>query len=162
MPQRRATSPAQSSFTLFPTSQPSKAAQVLGTHNFPVDRAHWLGQTHSLPKAHRRCLHHRPIMVQIWAVSHRSSHRSFRSFSLSVPIPLSLLIAMTSLFLPSGRSHSLRLLHCRKVLSQKRRLHRRRRPGNSKASNRTILLQRSRLLSPGFIHNRERIRCRDL
>ncbi|KAJ5188966.1 hypothetical protein N7491_005288 [Penicillium cf. griseofulvum] len=34
MPQRRATSPAQSSFTLFPTSQPSKATQVLGTQNF--------------------------------------------------------------------------------------------------------------------------------
>ncbi|OQE45915.1 hypothetical protein PENCOP_c001G03062 [Penicillium coprophilum] len=34
MPQRRATSPARSSFTLFPTSQSSKAAQVLGTQNF--------------------------------------------------------------------------------------------------------------------------------
>lgn len=34
VPQRRATSPARSSFTLFPTSQPSKAAQVLGTQNF--------------------------------------------------------------------------------------------------------------------------------
>ncbi|OQE17158.1 hypothetical protein PENFLA_c025G09763 [Penicillium flavigenum] len=34
MPQRRATSPAQSSFTLFPASQPSKAGQVLGTQNF--------------------------------------------------------------------------------------------------------------------------------
>jgi hypothetical protein len=33
MPQRRATSPARSSFTLFPTSQPSKAAQILGTQN---------------------------------------------------------------------------------------------------------------------------------
>ncbi|CRL17434.1 unnamed protein product [Penicillium camemberti] len=47
MPQRRATSPAQSSFTLFPTSQPSKAAQVLGTHNFsrgpsPLVRANTL------------------------------------------------------------------------------------------------------------------------
>ncbi|KAJ5771087.1 uncharacterized protein N7511_003138 [Penicillium nucicola] len=34
MPQRRATSPARSSFTLFPSSQPSKAAQLVGTHNF--------------------------------------------------------------------------------------------------------------------------------
>ncbi|KAJ5691834.1 hypothetical protein N7462_001257 [Penicillium macrosclerotiorum] len=34
VPQRRATSPARSSFTLFPTSQPSKAALVLGTQNF--------------------------------------------------------------------------------------------------------------------------------
>ncbi|KAJ5301604.1 hypothetical protein PENANT_c002G10486 [Penicillium antarcticum] len=34
MPQRRATSPARSSFTLFPSSQPSKAAQLLGTQNF--------------------------------------------------------------------------------------------------------------------------------
>ncbi|KAJ5110499.1 hypothetical protein N7532_001034 [Penicillium argentinense] len=34
VPKRRATSPARSSFTLFPTSQPSKAAQVLGTQNF--------------------------------------------------------------------------------------------------------------------------------
>ncbi|KAJ5979708.1 hypothetical protein N7481_007006 [Penicillium waksmanii] len=34
VPQRRATSPARSSFTLFPTSQPSKAAQILGTQNF--------------------------------------------------------------------------------------------------------------------------------
>ncbi|KGO77445.1 hypothetical protein PITC_048180 [Penicillium italicum] len=45
MPQRRATSPAQSSFALFPTSQPSKAAQVLGTHNFsrrPLVRANTL------------------------------------------------------------------------------------------------------------------------
>lgn len=47
MPQRRATSPAQSSFTLFPSSQPSKAAQVLGTHNFsrgpnPLVRANTL------------------------------------------------------------------------------------------------------------------------
>ncbi|KAJ5508061.1 hypothetical protein N7527_010204 [Penicillium freii] len=47
MPQRRATSPAQSNFTLFPTSQPSKAAQVLGTHNFsrgpiPLVRANTL------------------------------------------------------------------------------------------------------------------------
>lgn len=47
MPQRRATSPAQSSFTLFPTSQTSKAAQVLGTHNFsrgpnPLVRANTL------------------------------------------------------------------------------------------------------------------------
>ncbi|KAJ5198658.1 uncharacterized protein N7498_007775 [Penicillium cinerascens] len=31
---RRATSPARSSFTLFPTSQPSKAAQIPGTQNF--------------------------------------------------------------------------------------------------------------------------------
>ncbi|KAJ5151613.1 hypothetical protein N7492_009908 [Penicillium capsulatum] len=31
--QRRATSPAESSFTVFPTSQPPKAAQILGTHN---------------------------------------------------------------------------------------------------------------------------------
>ncbi|KAK4871096.1 hypothetical protein LT330_000333 [Penicillium expansum] len=45
MPQRRATSPAQSSFTLFPTSQPSKAAQVLSTQNFsrgPLVRANTL------------------------------------------------------------------------------------------------------------------------
>ncbi|CAI7617168.1 unnamed protein product [Penicillium glandicola] len=34
VPQRRATSPSQSSFTLFPTPQLSKAAQILGTHNF--------------------------------------------------------------------------------------------------------------------------------
>ncbi|KAJ6020102.1 hypothetical protein N7499_003399 [Penicillium canescens] len=34
MPQRRATSPARSSFTLFPSSQPSKAARLLGTQNF--------------------------------------------------------------------------------------------------------------------------------
>ncbi|KAI2678780.1 hypothetical protein CBS147355_4665 [Penicillium roqueforti] len=31
---RRATSPARSDFTLFPTSHPSKAAQILGTQNF--------------------------------------------------------------------------------------------------------------------------------
>ncbi|KAJ5616495.1 hypothetical protein N7537_001609 [Penicillium hordei] len=47
MPQRRATSPAQSSFTLFPTSQSSKAAQASGTHNFsrgpnPLVRANTL------------------------------------------------------------------------------------------------------------------------
>lgn len=47
MPQRRATSPAQSSFTLFPASQPSKAAQILGTQNFsrgpsPLVRANTL------------------------------------------------------------------------------------------------------------------------
>ncbi|CAG8257148.1 unnamed protein product [Penicillium salamii] len=47
MPQRRATSPAQSTFTLFPTSQPSKAAQLLGTQNFsrgpsPLMRANTL------------------------------------------------------------------------------------------------------------------------
>ena len=47
MPQRRATSPARSSFTLFPTSQPSKAAQLLGTQNFsrgpsPLMRANTL------------------------------------------------------------------------------------------------------------------------
>ncbi|KAJ5943788.1 hypothetical protein N7516_003956 [Penicillium verrucosum] len=47
IPQRRATSPAQSSFTLFPTSQPSKAAQGLGTYNFsrapnPLVRANTL------------------------------------------------------------------------------------------------------------------------
>lgn len=34
VPQRRATSPARSSFTLFPSAQPSKAAQILGTQNF--------------------------------------------------------------------------------------------------------------------------------
>ncbi|KAJ5594720.1 uncharacterized protein N7459_000928 [Penicillium hispanicum] len=34
VPQRRATSPARSNFMLFPTSHPSKAAQVLGTQNF--------------------------------------------------------------------------------------------------------------------------------
>jgi len=34
VPQRRATSPARSSFTLFPTSQPSKAAEILGTQNY--------------------------------------------------------------------------------------------------------------------------------
>ncbi|KAJ5384190.1 hypothetical protein N7517_002101 [Penicillium concentricum] len=47
MPQRRATSPARSSFTLFPSSQPSKGAQVLGTQNFsrgpsPLIRANTL------------------------------------------------------------------------------------------------------------------------
>ncbi|KAJ5513805.1 hypothetical protein N7463_003357 [Penicillium fimorum] len=47
MPQRRATSPARSSFTLFPNSQPSKAAQVLGAQNFsrgpsPLIRANTL------------------------------------------------------------------------------------------------------------------------
>jgi hypothetical protein len=47
MPQRRATSPARSSFTLFPASQPSKAAQILGTQNFsrrpsPLERANTL------------------------------------------------------------------------------------------------------------------------
>ncbi|CAG7965402.1 unnamed protein product [Penicillium olsonii] len=47
MPQRRATSPAHSTFTLFPTSQPSKAAQMLGTQNFsrgpsPLMRANTL------------------------------------------------------------------------------------------------------------------------
>ncbi|KAJ5667720.1 uncharacterized protein N7477_006290 [Penicillium maclennaniae] len=35
LPIRRATSPARSSFTLFPTAQPSKAAQVLGTQTIP-------------------------------------------------------------------------------------------------------------------------------
>ncbi|KAJ6111375.1 hypothetical protein N7523_007436 [Penicillium sp. IBT 18751x] len=35
LPIRRATSPARSSFTLFPTTQTSKAAQVLGTQNIP-------------------------------------------------------------------------------------------------------------------------------
>lgn len=33
VPQRRATSPAGSNFTVFPTSQPPKAAQILGTHS---------------------------------------------------------------------------------------------------------------------------------
>lgn len=47
MPQRRATSPAQSSFNVFPTSQPSKAAEMLGTQNFsrrpgPLVRANTL------------------------------------------------------------------------------------------------------------------------
>ncbi|KAJ5960735.1 uncharacterized protein N7479_007885 [Penicillium vulpinum] len=47
IPQRRATSPARSSFTLFPTSQPLKAALVLGTQNFsrgpsPLVRANTL------------------------------------------------------------------------------------------------------------------------
>ncbi|KAG0159656.1 hypothetical protein PDIDSM_7179 [Penicillium digitatum] len=45
MPQRRATSPAQSSFAPVPTSQPSKAAQVLSTQNFsrgPLVRANTL------------------------------------------------------------------------------------------------------------------------
>ncbi|KAJ6153595.1 hypothetical protein N7470_006554 [Penicillium chermesinum] len=34
VPQRRATSPAATNFSLFPTSQPAKAAKVLGTQNF--------------------------------------------------------------------------------------------------------------------------------
>ncbi|KAJ5773710.1 hypothetical protein N7457_008606 [Penicillium paradoxum] len=47
MPQRRATSPGRSSFTVFPTSQPSKAAEILGTQNFsrgptPLVRANTL------------------------------------------------------------------------------------------------------------------------
>ncbi|KAJ5885461.1 hypothetical protein N7495_009971 [Penicillium taxi] len=33
-PRRRATSPARTNFSLFPTSQPAKAAQVLGMHNY--------------------------------------------------------------------------------------------------------------------------------
>lgn len=47
VPRRRATSPAHSNFTLFPTSQPPKAAKVLGTQNFsrgskPLVRANTL------------------------------------------------------------------------------------------------------------------------
>ncbi|KAJ5583185.1 hypothetical protein N7535_001805 [Penicillium sp. DV-2018c] len=47
VPRRRATSPAQTSFTLFPPSHPSKAAQILGTQNFsrgprPLVRANTL------------------------------------------------------------------------------------------------------------------------
>ncbi|KAJ5835312.1 hypothetical protein N7447_001338 [Penicillium robsamsonii] len=62
MPQRRATSPARSSFTLFPASQPSKAAQVLGTQNFsrgpsPLVRANTL-PTESPSKMPPPQLHH--------------------------------------------------------------------------------------------------------
>ncbi|KAJ5101292.1 hypothetical protein NUU61_003514 [Penicillium alfredii] len=44
---RRATSPAQSNFTCYPTSHPSKAAQILGTEDLsrgpsPIPRAHTL------------------------------------------------------------------------------------------------------------------------
>ena len=100
-------------------------------------------------------------MVQTWEVCHRSGHRLSQSFPQSVPILHSPLVVMTSLFPPSSPSHTPQLLHYRRVLNQKRKLHLRRRPGHSRATNRTILLPQRRLLSPGSIHNRERTRCRE-
>lgn len=98
VPQRRATSPARSSFTLFPASQPSKAAQVLGTQqNFsrgpsPLLRSNTLpvespskasmDQGRATPNMNVAEPFESPVVPNIFA-SHSSTPRS----SLDKPLP---------------------------------------------------------------------------
>jgi hypothetical protein len=82
MPQRRATSPGRSGSALFPTSQPSKAARILGTQNFsrgpcPLMRSNTLPveSPSKMPAQHSR---------------HGSNKNSLSSFeSPSIPKPFS-------------------------------------------------------------------------
>ncbi|KAJ5152632.1 uncharacterized protein N7482_009110 [Penicillium canariense] len=97
VPQRRATSPARSSFTLFPASQPSKAAQMLGTQNFsrgpsPLLRANTLPvespskesteQSWATPTNNRSSPFGSPMVPNLFA-QHSSTPRS----SLDKPLP---------------------------------------------------------------------------
>ncbi|KAJ5378138.1 uncharacterized protein N7496_005547 [Penicillium cataractarum] len=97
VPQRRATSPARSSFTLFPTSQPSKAAQVLGTQNFsrgpspllrsntlPIESPSKASMEQSRPTANVNAASpfESPVVPNVFA-SHCSTPRS----SLDKPLP---------------------------------------------------------------------------
>ncbi|KAJ5330149.1 hypothetical protein N7452_010539 [Penicillium brevicompactum] len=98
MPQRRATSPAQSSFTLFPTSQPSKAAQVLGAHNFsrgpsPLMRANTLPiespskqQPHHGSNKNSLSSFESPVIPRLFSAA-SSTPRSSSSHSYDKPLP---------------------------------------------------------------------------
>lgn len=98
MPQRRATSPARSSFTLFPTSQPSKAAQLLGTHNFsrgpsPLMRANTLpvespNKQQSRHGSNKNSLSsfESPVIPRLFSAA-SSTPRSSSSHSYDKPLP---------------------------------------------------------------------------
>ncbi|KAJ5600868.1 hypothetical protein N7450_001935 [Penicillium hetheringtonii] len=92
VPQRRATSPARSSFTLFPTSQPSKAAEILGTQNYsrgpkPLLRSNTLpveSPSQELPLQPPRVIPNNNSVTSFQSLPIGSSHTP-RSSSLSSP-----------------------------------------------------------------------------
>ncbi|KAJ5130014.1 uncharacterized protein N7515_006053 [Penicillium bovifimosum] len=99
VPQRRATSPARTSFTLFPNSHSSKAAQILGTQNFsrgprPLARANTLPidspssvppkQAQQAAAAHNVSSFESPVIPKVF-IDRTSTPRSSSSYDKPLP-----------------------------------------------------------------------------